>query len=67
MKARTSSYVGVSSFLRSVKRLLKVAVKPTRKELSLSLKICFLGILLVGTIGFIILYIASSLLGFVPG
>jgi protein translocase SEC61 complex gamma subunit len=43
--------------------LLKLATKPGRSELWLSVKICFLGILVVGVVGFIIKLIAGILTG----
>ncbi len=53
--------MGLRSFLRSSARLLKLATKPGKSELWLSVKICFLGTLVVGGIGFIIKLIASIL------
>jgi len=53
--------MGLRSFLRSCARLLKLATKPGRSELWLSIKICFLGTLAIGGIGFIIKLIASIL------
>jgi preprotein translocase subunit Sss1 len=41
--------------------LLKLATKPGRSELWLSVKICLLGTLVIGGIGFIIKLIASIL------
>jgi len=46
--------MGLRSFLEQCAKTLKLAVKPGRSELWLSIKICFLGIGLVGLIGFII-------------
>ena len=53
--------MGLRSFLTSCKRLLKLATKPGRSELWLSIKICLLGTLAIGGIGFIIKLIASIL------
>lgn len=53
----------VRSFLQSVTRLLKLATKPGRSELWQSMKICFLGIAAVGTIGFVIKIISFVLQG----
>ena len=53
--------MGLRSFLSSCSRLLKMARKPSRSELWLSLKICFIGIAAVGGIGFIISFIALLL------
>jgi protein translocase SEC61 complex gamma subunit len=55
--------MGLRSFISSVQRLLKLAIKPGRSELWLSIKICFLGIVVVGALGFIIKMIASFLTG----
>ena len=41
-------------FIDSTKRLLHVTTKPSRDELSLMLKISFLGVVIVGSLGFII-------------
>ncbi|MFA5365095.1 MAG: preprotein translocase subunit SecE [Candidatus Bathyarchaeia archaeon] len=46
--------MGLKSFFTSASRLLKLATKPGRTELWLSIKICFLGIIVIGGIGFII-------------
>jgi protein translocase SEC61 complex gamma subunit len=53
--------MGLRSFLGSCARLLKLATKPGKSELWLSIKICFLGTLAIGGIGFIIKLIASIL------
>jgi protein translocase SEC61 complex gamma subunit len=41
-------------FVDSTKRLIHVTTKPSRDEISLMLKISFLGIVIVGSLGFII-------------
>lgn len=53
--------MGIRSFLQSSVRLLKLAIKPGRSELWLSIKICFLGIILLGAIGFVIKLIGTVL------
>jgi protein translocase SEC61 complex gamma subunit len=53
----------IRSFLSSARRLLRLATKPGRSELWLSIKICLLGTALVGVIGFIIKLIATTLTG----
>ena len=53
--------MGLISFFRSCARLLRLAKKPDRKELWLSIKISFLGMLLIGMIGFIITLLANFL------
>jgi protein translocase SEC61 complex gamma subunit len=46
--------MGIKSWLTQAARTLKLAVKPGREELWLSIKISALGIGVVGLIGFII-------------
>jgi len=46
--------MGIRSFLSQCVRTLKLATKPGRTELWLSIKISFLGIGVVGLIGFVI-------------
>lgn len=46
--------MGVRSFLSSAGRLLKLAKKPGRDELWLSVKICLLGVAAIGAVGFVI-------------
>lgn len=53
----------IKSFLSSARRLLRLATKPGRSELWLSIKMCFLGTALVGIIGFIIKLVATTLTG----
>ncbi|MCW4052383.1 MAG: protein translocase SEC61 complex subunit gamma [Candidatus Bathyarchaeota archaeon] len=55
--------LGIKSFLQSVSRLIKLATKPGRSELWQSIKICLLGIVLVGVIGFLIKLISFVLSG----
>jgi protein translocase SEC61 complex gamma subunit len=52
----------LTSFFKSSARLLRLARKPGRKELWLSIKICFLGMAIIGAIGFIIKLLANFLL-----
>lgn len=51
--------LGLLSFIRSSIRLLKLAKKPSRDDLWLSIKICFLGVAIVGLIGFAIYMLAN--------
>lgn len=51
------------SFLAQSARTLKLAVKPGREELWLSIKISALGIVVIGLIGFVIKYLAFALGG----
>jgi protein translocase SEC61 complex gamma subunit len=53
--------LGLKSFFQSASRLLKLATKPGRTELWLSIKICFLGTIVIGGIGFLIKLIATVL------
>jgi protein translocase SEC61 complex gamma subunit len=53
--------MGVRSFLSQCARTLKLAVKPRKSELWLSVKICFLGIAAIGLIGFVIKLLSSVL------
>ena len=55
--------MGLRTFLQAAGRLLKQAKKPAWNELWLSVKICLLGILVVGAIGFIIKFLSSIMLG----
>jgi len=55
--------MGIKSWLQQAARTMKLAVKPGREELWLSIKISFLGIGVVGLIGFIIKMISSFALG----
>jgi len=58
--------MGLISFLKSCSRLLKLATKPGRSELWLSIKICFLGTVAIGLVGFIVLLISMALHGGTP-
>jgi len=55
--------LGLRSFLKSSSRLLRLATKPGRSELWLSIKICLLGTAAVGGVGFIIKLISFALAG----
>jgi protein translocase SEC61 complex gamma subunit len=55
--------MGIKSFLAQCARTLKLAVKPGREELWLSIKISVLGIGVVGLVGFVIRFISVSLQG----
>ncbi len=46
--------MNLREFLDSTKRLLHVTTKPSRDEISLMVKISFLGVAIVGSLGFII-------------
>jgi len=53
--------MGVKDWLQQAARTLKLAVKPGREELWLSIKICMLGIGAIGAIGFVIKLLSSVL------
>jgi protein translocase SEC61 complex gamma subunit len=53
--------MGIRSFLSQCARTLKLATKPGRTELWLSIRISFLGIGAVGLVGFVIRLLASVL------
>jgi protein translocase SEC61 complex gamma subunit len=53
--------MGIRSFLSQCVRTLKLATKPGRSELWLSIKISLLGIGAVGLIGFVIRLLSSVL------
>jgi protein translocase SEC61 complex gamma subunit len=53
--------LGIRSFFSSAAKLLKLAKKPGRDELWLSIKICFLGITVIGIVGFIIKFVSAAL------
>jgi protein translocase SEC61 complex gamma subunit len=41
-------------FIESTKRLIHVTTKPSRDEISLMLKISFLGVVIAGSLGYVI-------------
>jgi protein translocase SEC61 complex gamma subunit len=51
--------MGLRDFLTQCARTLKLAIKPGRSELWLSIKICMLGISAIGVVGFIIKLLSS--------
>jgi protein translocase SEC61 complex gamma subunit len=53
--------MGIKSWLIQAARTLKLATKPGKEELWLSIKISVLGIGVVGLIGFVIKIIAMAL------
>ena len=52
--------MGVKEFLKTVATLFKLAKKPSREEISISLRITLLGVAVLGLIGFIIRFIALA-------
>jgi protein translocase SEC61 complex gamma subunit len=63
MKSWGAMTMGIKSWLQQAARTLKLAVKPGREELWLSIKISILGIGAIGLIGFIIKYLAIVVIG----
>jgi len=57
------SKMSISDRLRAMGRVLKLSRKPDSEELKLSLKICVLGMVVVGVFGFVIQLIATLILG----
>jgi protein translocase SEC61 complex gamma subunit len=55
--------MGIKSWLEQAGRTLKLAVKPDREELWLSIKISLLGVGAVGLIGFVIKILAWAIPG----
>jgi len=53
----------VRSFVSSARKLLHLATKPGRSELWLSIKLCILGMALIGIVGFIIKLIGTTFTG----
>jgi preprotein translocase subunit Sss1 len=53
--------MGLRDFLSQAARTVKLAIKPGRSELWLSIKICFLGIGVIGLIGYVIKMLSSVL------
>ncbi len=53
--------MGLRSFLTEAARTLRLAVKPGRDELWLSIKICLLGIGAIGVVGFVVKLLSSVL------
>ena len=53
--------MGIKSWLQQAARTLKLAVKPGREELWLSIKISLLGIGAIGLIGFVIKLLAFTI------
>jgi len=63
MKSWCAINMGIKSWLTQAGRTLKLAVKPDREELWLSIKISLLGIGVVGLVGFIIKLLSYAIGG----
>jgi protein translocase SEC61 complex gamma subunit len=59
--------MGLKSWIAQAGRALKLAVKPGREELWLSIKISLLGIGIVGIIGFVIKLLSYAIGGAASG
>lgn len=53
--------MGIGSFFQSASRLFRTLSKPDWKTYSLSIKIVFVGVFILGAIGFLIKLISSTL------
>jgi protein translocase SEC61 complex gamma subunit len=63
MKSWCAMSMGIKSWLQQAGRTLKLAVKPGREELWLTIKISLLGIGLVGLLGFVIKLLSYAIGG----
>jgi len=59
--------MGIKSWFAQVARMLKLAVKPGREELWLSIKITLLGMGAIGLIGFVIKLLSYAVGGATSG
>jgi len=55
--------MGVGEFINDSRRILKLATKPSRKELWMSAKVSLLAMVLVGMVSFIIQIIMITITG----
>ncbi|MBQ03407.1 protein translocase SEC61 complex subunit gamma [Candidatus Bathyarchaeota archaeon] len=55
--------MGLGSFFQSVTRLLRTISRPDWKTYSLSIKIVFVGVAILGGIGFVIRLISATIQG----
>lgn len=55
--------MGIRSFFASASRLLKSASKPQWKTLWSSIKVCILGVAVLGGIGFLVRMISATIQG----
>ncbi|MFB0543261.1 MAG: protein translocase SEC61 complex subunit gamma [Candidatus Bathyarchaeia archaeon] len=55
--------MGIRSFFESASRLLRSAAKPDWKTLWTSIRVCVLGVVLLGGIGFLIRIISATIQG----
>lgn len=57
--------MGIMNFLQQSKRILRLAKKPERKEIWLTVKVCAIGIALIGAFAFVI-HLIFIVVGFHP-
>jgi len=55
--------MGIKRFLKSVMTTLKLARKPGKREFFLALRITLIGVAAIGTIAFIIRFVAIAIQG----
>ena len=55
-------WVKLKTFLKECKRVLKITKKPTNEEFKMIVKICAIGMAVIGILGFVIT-IGATLLG----
>lgn len=58
--------MGLDSFLKSCSRLIRLAKKPDRSEVWITIKVCALGITIIGMVGFVINILNSFIRGAFP-
>ncbi len=56
-------FMGVSQFINDSKRILRLATKPSRKELWMSTKVSLLAMVLVGMLSFVVQVIMTIVTG----
>jgi len=57
--APSQSMNGLQKFFLNSRRILKISVKPTRKMYFSILKVCLIGLLIIGALSYIIQLIAN--------
>ncbi|RLI61571.1 MAG: protein translocase SEC61 complex subunit gamma [Candidatus Thorarchaeota archaeon] len=55
--------MGVSQFINDSRRILRLATKPSRKELWMSTKVSLLAMVLVGMLSFVVQVIMTTVTG----
>ena len=55
--------MGLRGFLRSVGATIKLARKPTRRELNLAIRITLIGVAAIGAITFVVKFLALAIQG----